>query len=196
MLHQTIRNEYFQRNTESQHFCDIVSNGYNTLFLYISLPFFARLQRETSRNVLVTRFMEKRSQMFLFTVSTAAHFFLGGRQHFSFSHRRYKFMLFFQQKMAPYISLFIYVAIFPVELRWPVEYFLFFRCLSLSLYSKFMDMTINLSLTLQTTPIQKQFPLSVFVFIDSLVVSASPDAGGYAISHQNNIELHLGCHTC
>ena len=44
--------------------------------------------------------------------------------------------------------------------------------------------------------IQKQFPLSVFVFIDSLVVSALQDAGGYAISRQNNLELHLGCHTC
>ena len=34
---------------------------------------------------------------------------------------------------------------------------------------------------------QKQFPLSVLVFIDSLVVSASQDAGGYAISRQNNL---------
>ena len=47
-----------------------------------------------------------------------------------------------------------------------------------------------------TTQIQKQFPPSVFVFIDSLVVSALQDAGGYAISGQNNLELHLGCHTC
>ena len=62
--------------------------------------------------------------------------------------------------------------------------------------SKFVDMTINLSLILQTKRIQKQFPLSVFVFIDSLVVSALQDAGGYAISRQNNLELHLGCHTC
>ena len=57
-------------------------------------------------------------------------------------------------------------------------------------------MTINLSLILKTTRIQKQFPLSVFVFIDSLVVSASQDADGYAISRQNKIELHLCCHTC
>ena len=35
----------------------------------------------------------------------------------------------------------------------------------------------------------------MFVFIDSLVVSALQDAGGYAISRQNNLELHLGCHT-
>ena len=43
---------------------------------------------------------------------------------------------------------------------------------------------------------QKQFPLSppVIVFIDSLAVSALQDApGSYAISRQNNLELHLGC---
>ena len=57
-------------------------------------------------------------------------------------------------------------------------------------------MTISVSLILYTTRIQKQFPLSVFVFIDSLVVSASQDAAGYAISRQNKHELHLGCHTC
>ena len=39
---------------------------------------------------------------------------------------------------------------------------------------------------------QKQFPLPLFVFIDSLVVSASQDAGGYAISRKNNLELHFG----
>ena len=37
-----------------------------------------RLRGETSRNFLVTRFMEEMSYMFLFTFSTAAHFFLGG----------------------------------------------------------------------------------------------------------------------
>ena len=71
-----------------------------------------------------------------------------------------------------------------------------FICLSLALFSKFVDMTINLGLILQTTGIQKQFPLSVFVFIDSLVVSALQDSGGFAISRQNNLKLHLGCHTC
>ena len=55
---------------------------------------------------------------------------------------------------------------------------------------------IYLSLILQTTLIHKQFSLSVFVFIDSFVVSALQHAGGYAISRQNNLELHLGCHTC
>ena len=91
----------------------------------------------------------------------------------------------------------ISVALYLVELRWPSAYFLFFSVfLLLYKYSKFVNKTINLSLILQKTRIQKQFPLSVFVFIDSLVVSASQDAGGYAISCQNNLELHLGCHTC
>ena len=62
-----------------------------------------------------------------------------------------------------------------------------FPCLSVALHSKFLDMTINLSLILYTCR---------FVFIYSLVVSALQDAGGYAISRQNNLELHLGCHTC
>ena len=42
---------------------------------------------------------------------------------------------------------------------------------------------------------KKQFPLSVFVFIDCFVISALQDAGGYSISSQNILELHLGCHT-
>ena len=32
----------------------------------------------------------------------------------------------------------------------------------------------------------------MFVVIDSLVVSASQDAGGSATSRQNNLELHFG----
>ena len=56
-------------------------------------------------------------------------------------------------------------------------------------------MTINLSLIiLQMTRILKQSPLSVFVVIDSLVVLDS--LGGYAISRQNNLELHLSWHIC
>ena len=73
--------------------------------------------------------------------------------------------------------------------------FSFFPPFSFSI-SKFVDITTNISLILETTRIQKQFPLSVFVFIDSLVASASQYAGGYAISRQINLELHLGCHTC
>ena len=49
-----------------------------------------------------------------------------------------------------------------------------------------MDTTINLSLVLyKTTRIQKHFSISVLVFIDSLVVSASQEAGGHTLSRQN-----------
>ena len=133
---------------------------------------------------------------------------IGGRQHLSFCHRRYKiFMLFSSNKKCLlcffclfvcfffYLSLQISFALFLFEFRWPVAYFLFFLRLSLALYSKFVDITINLSLILQKTRIQKQFPLSVFVFIDSLASSALQDEGGYAIFRQNKLELHLGCHT-
>ena len=56
-----------------------------------------------------------------------------------------------------------------------------FLCLSLSLYSKFVDMTINAAMlnTLDNMDTET-IPLSVFVFVDSLVVCASQDVGGYA----------------
>ena len=59
-----------------------------------------------------------------------------------------------------------------------------------------MTVSLSLILILQKTRIQEQFLLSVFVFIDSLVVSALHDSGDYAISRQNNLELHLRRHPC
>ena len=53
---------------------------------------------------------------------------------------------------------------------------------------------MDLAITLDNTDTEKISAFR-FVFIDSLVVSALQDAGGYAISRQNNLELHLGCHT-
>ena len=41
---------------------------------------------------------------------------------------------------------------------------------------------------------EKHFPLSVFVFIDCLVVSASQDAGGHTLSRQNNLTFGIGSH--
>ena len=49
---------------------------------------------------------------------------------------------------------------------------------------------------LKLNTLDKQSPLSAFVFVNFLVVSALQDAGGYAISRQNNLELHLGYLTC
>ena len=65
-----------------------------------------------------------------------------------------------RKKMSPWffhLSLQISVAFFLVELRWPVALLSLFLCLSLALYSKFVDMTINLSLVPQTTRIQNNF---------------------------------------
>ena len=88
---------------------------------------------------------------------TAAHFYLGDRQHLLFSQpplQNFHVVLPTRKCLLCLLSL----TLFLVELRQPVAYFLFF---SLSLYSRFVDITIfiNLSLILQTTRIQKQFPL-------------------------------------
>ena len=59
------------------------------------------------RNFLGTRFFfwEEMLNVFLFTFFVAAaHFHLGGTQHFPFSHRRYKiFMFFFQRNWSPFV---------------------------------------------------------------------------------------------
>ena len=93
-------------------------------------------------------------------------------------------MLFFQQTMSPLFFLSLALALcrqsFP---RWAS---LACRLLSLFLSLSLVEMTINLRLKLWTTLIQKQFPLSVFVFVDSLVVSASQHAGGYKITRQKS----------
>ena len=72
----------------------------NTLFCTFLSEFaveFAPLQRGTSRNFLVTRFMEEMSYVLLFSFLffNGTHFQLGGRKHFSFSHRRYEIFMFF-----------------------------------------------------------------------------------------------------
>ena len=58
---------------------------------------------------------------------------------------------FSNKKMSPlfFIPRCCTVALFLVELRWPVAYFLFFSVFTfLYIHSKFVDMTINLSLKL------------------------------------------------
>ena len=66
----------------------------------------------------------------LFFFSLSLIFTLGRREHISFSHRRYKiFMLFFQQKT----TLLFFIS----------HLLSLYLCLSLFLYSKFVDMTIN-----------------------------------------------------
>ena len=41
---------------------------------------------------------------------------------------------------------------------------------------------------------QKQFPLSVIVFIDPFVISTSQDEGGHTLSRQNNLTFGIGLH--
>ena len=119
-------------------------------FFYISLPLFARLQRKTSRNFLVTHFM---TYVFLFTFFSLLLIFTFGHQYFSFSQRRYKFfMLSFQKRMSPLffisrsssLSLFFSLSFAGLS---PACTFSF----SLSFYfsvSQIADITINLSLIL------------------------------------------------
>ena len=59
MLHGTIRNDDFYRNTALQHCCDIVSNGYNC---NIALCFAKNRRCESSRvtSPLVYKTMERR----------------------------------------------------------------------------------------------------------------------------------------
>ena len=64
--------------------------------------------------------------------------------------------------------------------------------------SKFVGMTVNLSLiTLDNTDTET---ISAFRFrlywLFSCLCFTMQEAGSYAISRQNNLELHLGCHTC
>ena len=146
--------------------------------------------------------MEEMSYVFSFTFFvTAAHFLLAlvvaSISHFVTAATKFSCCSSNKKNVSFvfYLSLQITVALFLFEFRWPAAFSLFL-CLSLALYSKFVDMTINLSLILQKTGIKKQFPLSAVVFTDSLDASALQDAGGYAISRQNNLELHLGQHTC
>ena len=78
----------------------------STIFCTFLCLCFSRLQRETSRNVLVS-FYEGNVVCVPVTCSpfffALAHFYFGGRQHFSRFHRRYKFfMFFFPRNLSPF----------------------------------------------------------------------------------------------
>ena len=170
-------------------------------FCTILCSCFARLQRESSRNLLQLHILWRKCRTcshLLFFYCRSFSPSISGRQHFLFSHCHCKILvLFFQQKNVSFVVYLLLQISLPFSRSFASFILLsLFLCLSLALFSKFVDMTINLSLILQTTRIQKQFPLSFIVFIDSSVVSALKDSGGYAISSQNNLELHLGCYTC
>ena len=154
---------------------------------------FARLQRETSRNLFdVTRCLEKMSYMFSFT-------FFALPLIFTLHCWPLAFLLLSPPLQNCHVVLPTKKCLLCFYLSLALDlcrrtYFSF--SVFLLLYIPVVDMTINLSLTLQTTLIQKQFQLSVCVFIDLQLSLFSQDSGGYAISRQNNLELHLDCHTC
>ena len=88
---------------------------------------FARLQRETSRNFLVTRC---RTCSRFFSFFSASHFHLAlvavSISHFLISPplQNFHFVLSTKKCLVFYLSLQISVALFLVELRWPAAYFL------------------------------------------------------------------------
>ena len=93
---------------------------------------FAQLQRETSRNFLVTYFMKEISYVILHTFFfTATHFHLWPLAFLIFSMPLQIFHVVLQQRMSPlfFISLQLSFTLFPIELHWTIKaymYFLFF----------------------------------------------------------------------
>ena len=92
---------------------------------------FARLLGETSRNFLVTHFMEGMSDVFLLTLFSLSLIFTlvaASTSHFVTAVTKFSCCS-SNKKMSPlvfYLSLQTSVALFLVELRWPAAYFLFF----------------------------------------------------------------------
>ena len=95
--------------------------------------------------------MEEMSYVFLFTFFPLSLIFTQVAASISyFLTATTKFYVFPLTKNVSFVFFFLALALFLVELRWPVVLLSHFLCLSLSLslFSKFVDMTINLNLTL------------------------------------------------
>ena len=160
----------------------------SALFLYISLPMLCRTTAWNFQKLFSYKFFWRKCRTCSRSLfSTAAHFhlalvaasispFVTAATKFSCSSNKINisFAIFFLSLALDLCSPFSRWASLACRLLFR------FLCLSLPLFSKFVYMTITLSLILQTTRIQNHLQ----------------DAGDYAISHQNNFELHLGCHTC
>ena len=148
-------------------------------FLYISLPLFCTTTAWNFQKLPGYTFFGGK------VVLVFVHFFFsrrslhpGGPKHFSFSYRRYKISCCSSNKkclLCFFLSLQLF---FSLSFAGLSPYFLFFSVFLFLYIPNFLGMTINLSLYFrQHGQVQKHFPLSVFVFIDSLVVFASQDAG-------------------
>ena len=82
------------------------------------------------------------------SLSTVVYFHPGGRQHFSSSHHCYRISCCSSNKKCLLCFFYLALALFLVELRWPVALLSFVLCLSLSLFPKFVDVTIHLNFIL------------------------------------------------
>ena len=122
--------------------------------LHVQYTFFARLQRETSRNFLVTRFMEEMSHVFLFTLFSLPLIFTLHWWRLAFlillpPLQNYHVVLLTKKCLICFLSL-------TLDLcrrfsRWAslaCRLLSLFLGLSLTPYSKSVDMTINVSLIL------------------------------------------------
>ena len=125
------------------------ARGANFFCTFLCLCF-VRLQRGTSRNFLVTRFMVTRFMVtrFLFFV---AHFHPGGRSNSHFLTAATKFHVVSTTEKGLLCFFLSRSSSFSRSASLGVALLSLFFCLSLSLYSKFVDMTINLSLILKGT---------------------------------------------
>ena len=118
----------------------------STLFLYISLPLFCttitwNFQKLPTYTFYGRNVLRVLVHLFSLIFFTTAHFHLRGRKHYPFSHCRYKIFVFLPTKN---VSLVFYL--FRSFARWAslaCRLLSLFLCLSLSLYSKFVDMTIK-----------------------------------------------------
>ena len=95
----------------------------STLFLFISFRCFAPLLRETSRNSLVTCFMEGMSDVFLFTLFSLSLIFTLVAASIP---PLQNFILFLQQKMSPFVFSLSLQLLFSLCFAGLSPYFLFF----------------------------------------------------------------------
>ena len=115
---------------------------------------FSRLQRETFRNFLVTRFMEELSYVFSFTIFSLPLIFTFHWWPLAFpilSPPLQNFHVILPTKKCLLCFLSLALDLCRPFSRWAslaCRLLSLFLCLSLALYSKFVDMTINLSLIL------------------------------------------------
>ena len=142
----------------------------HSFFVHFFCRCFARLQRETSRNFLVTRFMEEMSYVFSFT------FFFTAAQFHPVHWWPLAFLIFSPPPQNCHVVLptkkcLLCCLSLSLDLCCPFSGWAslacrllsLFLCLSLPLFSKFVDVTVNLSLIVQTTRIHgnnSRFPFS------------------------------------